>query len=404
MDPDRRQQALRRLREETLRLLYLAPERLQGEATRQMLEAHADEGRLVALAVDEAHCISAWGHDFRPDYRRLGLIRRLCPGVPMLALSATAAPRVRADIIRLLDLRSPLVQVSSARRDNLRYTMRRRPRDPMPLVLESIRKGRGATLIYARTRRSVERWAERLQEEDVEATPYHAGLDPLARQEALTQFLEKKRPVLVATLAFGMGVDRGDVGLVLHLDLPATPEGYLQESGRAGRDGQPASCLVLFSPGDRTSLGWAMQAGSRAGVTEEERRRLDLAQQQLRRMEAVAEGELCREQALLLAVGELVGPCGRCDRCTDRPKRRDWSDQAHILLMHLADQDGTDMRRLGERLQLTKAGRSDRWTWLARRLVQEELIRESNDGVQRLYLQDSGRRYLDDPWPLDYAA
>ncbi len=404
LDPERRLQTVQRLRDETLRLLYLAPERLQGEATRQMLESHASEGRLVALAVDEAHCISAWGHDFRPDYRRLGLIRRLCPGVPMLALSATAAPRVRADIIRLLDLRSPLVQVSSARRDNLLYTMRRRPKDPMPLVLQALDHSRGASLIYARTRRSVERWASRLVGEGVPATPYHAGLDPGDRQVALTGFLEQSRPVLVATVAFGMGVDRGDVGLVLHLDLPATPEGYLQESGRAGRDGLPASCLVLFSPSDRTSLGWAIQAALRGSASDDERMRLDLAQQQLRRMEAVAEGAMCREQALLLAVGELSGACGRCDRCLAHPKRRDWSDQVQTLLHHLADQEGMDIRRLGERLEAMEPGRSDRWTWLARRLVQDELIRESNDGVQRLYLRESGRRYLDDPWPLDYVS
>ena len=176
LDPARRQQAMAALRDESLRLLYLAPERLQGEATQRMLETHAAEGRLVALAVDEAHCISAWGHDFRPDYRRLGLIRRLCPGVPMLALSATAAPRVRADILRLLDLRSPLVQVSSARRENLRYAMQRRPRDPMPQVLEALEQSRGAALIYARTRRSVEHWAERLQSQSVAATPYHLSL------------------------------------------------------------------------------------------------------------------------------------------------------------------------------------------------------------------------------------
>ena len=404
LDPGRRQQAMAALRDTTLRLLYLAPERLQGEATQRMLETNAAEGRLVALAVDEAHCISAWGHDFRPDYRRLGLIRRLCPGVPMLALSATAAPRVRADILRLLDLRSPLVQVSSARRTNLRYAMQRRPRDPMPQVLEALEQSRGAALIYARTRRSVEHWAERLQSQAVAATPYHAGLDPATRQTALTQFLEQDRPVLVATVAFGMGVDRGDVGLVLHLDLPATPEGYLQESGRAGRDGLPARCLVLFSPGDRTSLGWAMQASSGRGTNPDERHRLDLAQQQLRRMEAVAEGEMCREQALLLAVGELVDPCGRCDRCCASPKRKDWSRQATTLLTHLDEHEGTDMRRLGEHLALHETGQGDRWTWLARRLVQEELIRESNDGVQRLQLRESGRRYLERPWPLDFAA
>ena len=404
LDPARRQQAMSRLQDETLRLLYIAPERLQGELTRRMLENHASEGRLVALAVDEAHCISAWGHDFRPDYRRLGLIRRLCPGVPMVALSATAAPRVRADIIRLLDLRRPLVQVSSARRDNLIYAMHRRPRDPMPMVLDALEKSHGAALIYARTRRSVERWAERLGQHGVEATPYHAGLDHVTRHGALTRFLDRQRPVLVATVAFGMGVDRGDVGLVLHLDLPATPEGYLQESGRAGRDGKTAHCLVLFSPGDRTSLGWAMQSSLRDAPSLEERRRLDLAQQQLRRMEAVAEGEMCRQQSLLLAVGEIVTPCGRCDRCQASPQRRDWSGQVETLLSHLAEEDGTDIRRLGSHLALHEPGRGERWTWLARRLVQEELIRESNDGRQRLYLQESGRRYLDSPWTLDYAA
>ena len=292
----------------------------------------------------------------------------------------------------------------SARRDNLHYTMQRRPRDPMPQVLEALEMSRGAALIYARTRRSVEQWAERLTDQGVAATPYHAGLDPETRQQALKLFIEHERPVLVATVAFGMGVDRGDVGLVLHLDLPATPEGYLQESGRAGRDGKPAHCQVLFSPGDRTSLGWAMQASARGSNALEDRRRLDLAQQQLRRMEAVAEGEMCREQALLLAVGELVGPCGRCDRCVESPKRRDWSTQVETLLAHLAEQDGTEMRRLGEYLALHEPGRHDRWTWLARRLVQEELIQESNDGAQRLYLRESGRRFLDSPWPLDYAA
>ena len=408
LGPDRRRDALTRIRDGRLNLLYLAPERLQGEASRQLLAEVAAEGRLVALAVDEAHCISAWGHDFRPDYRRLGQIRRLCPGVPVVALSATAAPRVRADIIRLLDLRRPLVQVCSARRGNLQYSMSRRRQDPLPDVLAALNGSRGATLIYARTRRSVERWAERLRGADVAAIPYHAGLHPEARQQALTHFLDQERPVLVATVAFGMGVDRSDVGLVLHLDLPATPEGYLQESGRAGRDGQPAQCLVLFSPGDRKSLGWAMQASGRrqndALAGDDQALRHELAQAQLRRMEAVAEGERCREQALLLSVGELGPPCGRCDRCLETPQRRDWSEQAVALMEVLNKEKGLDVRRITESIGEAHAHDDEHWGWLARRLVQDELISESNDGAQRLYLKESGRRFLSQPWTLHYAA
>ena len=405
MTPEDRQQVWRLLAEGSLRLLYLAPERLQSSQIRDLILSAHTLGRLVALAVDEAHCISAWGHDFRPDYRRLREVRALCPGVPVVALSATAAPRVRADILRLLDLHSPLVQVCSAQRDNLHYVMHRRPKDPLAQVLKALKQSRGASLIYARTRRSVEHWAERLDANGVEAIPYHAGLDPELRQQALCHFLEADRPVLVATVAFGMGVDRGDVGLVLHLDLPATPEGYLQESGRAGRDGLPAQCIVFFSPRDRTSLGWAMQASLRRHTQpeqdEEERRRVELAQQQLRRMEAVAEGEMCRQQALLLAVGELAPPCGRCDRCQSQLHREDWSEAALTLLQALEEDHGTDARSLSDSLAAVEPLR---WGWLMRRMVQEELIQETNDGSQRLFLRDSGRRFLKQPWPLHYAA
>jgi ATP-dependent DNA helicase RecQ len=407
LDPGSRRQLLERVRQRRLRLLYLAPERLQVEATRQLLEDILDQGQLVALAVDEAHCISAWGHDFRPDYRRLGQLRQLCPGVPLVALSATAAPRVRADIIRLLQLRRPLIQVRSARRGNLSYGMRRRPSDPLPEVLAAIAAARGAVLIYARTRRSVEHWANRLTAAGVEAIAYHAGMDPESRQLALAHFQDHPHPVLVATVAFGMGVDRPDVGLVLHLDLPASPEGYLQESGRAGRDGEPARCVVLFDPSDRTSLGWAIRSSLQQVMPEHQEAevlRLELAQQQLRRMEAVAEGEGCREQALLLAVGEISDPCGRCDNCQGAGERRDWSE-ATLAVLDLVDRrPGRDLRSLVEALADGEGGDGERWGWLVRRLVQEDLLAESDDGVQRLWLKPAGLSYRNQPWVLRWAG
>jgi ATP-dependent DNA helicase RecQ len=418
-----------RLRHHQLRLLYLAPERLQAEATRQLLDELLEASQLVAVAVDEAHCISAWGHDFRPDYRRLGQLRQLCPGVPLVALSATAAPQVRADIIRLLQLRRPLVQVSSARRGNLIYSMQRRPANPLPLLLEVLAQARGAVLIYARTRRSVDHWAAALTAAGVTAIAYHAGMDPQGRQLALEHFQGQPRPVLVATVAFGMGVDRPDVGLVLHLDLPASAEAYLQESGRAGRDGLPARCLLLFDPGDRSTLAWAIRSlamrpggerpdGERHGgdPLPPGRQRLEQAQRQLRRMEAVAEGDGCREQALLLAVGELATACGRCDNCLAQRQRQNWSEQAVIVLDALARRPIADLRSLAESLASTQslaspvelaqfsAGDPGHWAWLARRLVQEELIQESDDGLQRLYLKLLGRNYLRRPWPLLWPA
>ncbi len=396
------------LRNDHLRLIYLAPERAQSSFTSEILKQKAAEGKIVALAVDEAHCISAWGHDFRPDYRKLGEIRSFCPGVPVMALSATAAPKVRADIIRLLNLRKPFVQVCSARRSNLHYSMRLRAKEPLPEVLEILKSTRGAALIYARTRRSVDRWTESLRLSGVPAIAYHAGLTSNERQKAQAYLLEEANPVLVATVAFGMGVDRGDVGLVLHLDLPSTPEGYLQQSGRAGRDGKAASCVVLFTPGDRTRLGWAIHASSlrRSNDFElwEEKNRVQIAQEQARCMEAIAEGTRCREQALLLVVGEIVAPCGRCDRCKQLLPLKDWSENASALLEVVNSDQGVDVHSLSERLTLHKEKTKKYWGWLARRLVQEQLIRESNDGAQRLFMSDRGLVFLQKPWELKYPA
>lgn len=393
--PGEGRQLRQRLQNAELRLLYLAPERLQGEASRSLIEELIDQGQLVALAVDEAHCISAWGHDFRPDYRRLGQLRRLCPGVPLVALSATAPPRVRADIIRLLKLRRPLVQVRSAQRPNLSYRMLLRPADPLPLVLAQIQAARGAVLIYSRTRRAVERWAALLRGAGLPALAYHAGMDAESRLLALQQFQAEPQPVLVATVAFGMGVDRPDVGLVLHLELPGSPEGYLQESGRAGRDGLPAQVLLLYGDADRRSLAWAI----RAAKDPEAKLRSRQAQLQLRLIESVAEGAICRQQALLLAVGEIAEPCGHCDRCLTPPARIDGAAAAGPLLGALAAAPkGLDSSDLAAELA-TEAEPAPLWRWRLRRLVEAELLAD-DDGGQRLWITAAGEAWLRCPRPL----
>ncbi len=408
IDSVQKRETIRSLKNGSLRLLYLSPERLRSDIYREILNDQANQKKIVALAVDEAHCISAWGHDFRPDYRKIGEIRSLCPGVPMVALSATAAPKVRADIIRHLSLRKPFIHVSSARRSNLLYSMRRRPKNPLPEVLKVLKSGRGASLIYVRSRRQVENWSDLLNRNGIPTTPYHAGFSAESRKKALAYFLDEPRPVLVATTAFGMGVDRPDVGLVLHLNLPSTPEGYLQESGRAGRDGLPANCIVLFSPGDRTRIGWAIKSSIvedlNKSSSQDNQLLNEIAQKQLRRMEALAEGEMCFEQSLLLSVGEFAPPCGKCDRCRNKNPYKDWSMQATTLLKILNKQEGLDMHCLIDNVKSKEENIAGTWGWLARRLVQDELINESNDGFQRMYIAENGFQFLQRPWPLNYAA
>ncbi len=408
LNKERIKQVYLELEKNIYNLLYLSPERLKSQDIRALIQRKANEGKLVAIAIDEAHCISAWGHDFRPDYRRLGELRCLFPNIPLLALSATAPPKVRADMIRLLKLRKPLVQVCSAARNNLNYSMRRRAKDPIPEMLEVINRSRGASLIYVRTRRSVQKWTVALKEQGIRAVSYHAGLSLEERKKALTYFLDEENPVLVATVAFGMGVDRKDVGLVLHLNLPSTPEGYLQESGRAGRDGLSADCLVLFSPGDRTRLGWAIQTSFKENLNESDhfqnQLRSQIAQEQLRRMEAIAEGHICREQALLLAIGEISSPCGRCDNCNAISGKKDCSLEVISLLSEIKKNDGVDIHALSLSLSNGKKNHKEGWGRLARKLVQEELILESNDGAQKLFILESGCRFIDQPWLFEIQA
>ena len=294
------------LRDGRLDLLYVAPERLMMPDFLEML----DEVRISLIAIDEAHCVSQWGHDFRPEYLRLGTLGERFAGVPRIALTATADPETREDIRRRLGLDEARLFVSSFDRPNIRYAImpKTEPKRQLTRFL-SERQGESG-IVYCLSRRSVETVAAFLQKDGIRALPYHAGLDPAIRARHQDAFLKEEGLVLVATIAFGMGIDKPDVRFVVHLDLPGSLEAYYQETGRAGRDGLPADALLLYGMQDlvlRRSMIEQSQAPDE--VKQIERRKLDA-------LLGLCETASCRRQAILAHFGEAMPqPCGNCDTC-----------------------------------------------------------------------------------------
>ena len=238
-----------------IKLLYVAPERLMGGNFRELLDQVENNVGLSLLAVDEAHCVSEWGHDFRPEYRQLGRLRDYYPHVPMLALTATATERVRDDILTQLRLRDPHIHVASFDRPNLYYEVRPKGRTSYGELLQLLREQPEASvIIYCQSRKGVDELSAALVRDGIRALPYHAGLTTEQRNEYQSRFIRDDVPVLVATIAFGMGIGKPDVRMVIHYDLPRNLEGYYQESGRAGRDGLPAQCILFFNHGDRVKV------------------------------------------------------------------------------------------------------------------------------------------------------
>jgi ATP-dependent DNA helicase RecQ len=293
-----------------LDLLYVAPERLGTERCLALL----DRARLALFAIDEAHCVSQWGHDFRPDYLQLSVLHERYPQVPRIALTATADPQTRAEIVERLALGHARVFVSSFDRPNIRYTITDR-RDGRAQLLAFIREQhRGdAGIVYCLSRRRVDETAEWLQAQGVPALAYHAGLDAATRTERQARFQREDGLVMVATIAFGMGIDKPDVRFVAHLDLPKSIEGYYQETGRAGRDGKPADAWMVYGLGDVVQQRRLIEA-SEAGA---EHKRVATAK--LDALLGLCETAQCRRVRLLQYFGERTGPCGNCDNCLAPP-------------------------------------------------------------------------------------
>ena len=305
------------------RLLYVAPERLMLP---EMLE-RLIEWRPGLIAVDEAHCISEWGHDFRPEYRQIAELRGRFPETPLMALTATATERVREDIVSQLRLREPKRFVASFNRVNLTYRVIPRSQ-PLRQVLDVAKRHTGESgIVYCASRNSTERLAKRLSEKGIQAVPYHAGLDADVRAKNQEAFIRDEVQVVCATIAFGMGIDKPDVRFVIHHDLPKNIEGYYQETGRAGRVGLPADCVLLFNASDV-----AKQIGFIEEKTDEQEQRV--ARDLLQKMVHFAETSDCRRRSLLDYFSEayMDANCGACDNCLEPRETFDGTEAAQKFL------------------------------------------------------------------------
>ncbi|MBB5191206.1 ATP-dependent DNA helicase RecQ [Silvimonas terrae] len=398
-----------------LQLLYAAPERLVTPSFMALLQ----QAQIALFAIDEAHCVSQWGHDFRPEYLGLSVLAEQFPGVPRIALTATADHATREEIVTRLALQDARQFITSFDRPNITYTIveKKNARDQLLTLLRREHEGE-AGIVYCLSRKKVEETAAWLREREIKALPYHAGLDASTRAKHQQLFLREEGVVMVATIAFGMGIDKPDVRFVAHLDLPKSIENYYQETGRAGRDGQPATAWMAYGLNDVVLLAEMIEQGNSGDTQKQvERRKLDA-------MLGLCEATGCRRQALLSYFGEQTAPCGNCDNCLNPPQLTDVSESARKALScvfrtgnrfgvgHLVDvlrgklndkvkswnHDKTSTFGIGQDV--------DEATWRAiyRQLLARGALQVSGDGFGGLTLGDAARPILRGEAPLYLRA
>jgi ATP-dependent DNA helicase RecQ len=398
------------LLKDELDLLYIAPERLLGARTLDLLK----RANIALLAIDEAHCVSQWGHDFRPEYGALGVLAQEFPGVPRIALTATADDLTRSEIIDKLCLKDAELYVASFDRPNIRYTVT--ARNPAKSggahaqlldFLTEHHEGH-AGIVYRISRNKAEETARHLTEHGFPCLPYHAGLDAATREETQARFSNEPDLIVAATIAFGMGIDKPDVRFVAHLDLPRNIEAYYQETGRAGRDGAPADAWMTYGMNDIVTQRRMIEESEAADAFKR------VARQKLDALVGLAETAGCRRVRLLSYFGEHAAPCGNCDNCLQPPTTFDGTQLAQKALSaiyrtgqrfgagHVIDvlmgRDTERIRSLGHHALSTFGVGGDasetRWRTVFRQLIALGLVRADSEAFGALKLEDSARGVL----------